>query len=175
MDDYYSYSDDLQGLEVTETEYVAVTPDDGSHSIADLLQRIKRALGMDVVYVSQFVNGMRVVREVAADDDNDAAFSPGLCDPFEESYCYLVAESRLAPVVPDTSKLPLTLGLAATKKWKIGSHVAAPIVGADGKVHGTVCCFTHQPLPRLEGSKELAALRSVASLLATTMTLGHRG
>jgi GAF domain-containing protein len=48
----------------------------------------------------------------------------------------------------------------------LGAHLSVPILLADGKVYGTLCCFSHQPKPTL-GNDDADALRSVAQLVAT--------
>ncbi|MBC5763887.1 GAF domain-containing protein [Ramlibacter albus] len=157
-------------IRTDDGEFYAVTSDSAEQR-ADLpltgfLQRIRRAFDMDVVFVSQFVGGKRVVRWVDADAADEYAVPQGATDPLEESYCWHVAQGRLPEVIPDTAREPLAMSIAGTAACKVAGHVAVPIVTPDGAVFGTVCCFSHEVLPQLRALEQAEALRSIAALLA---------
>lgn len=164
-----NYFPDLAGIEVIEGEFVAITRDGTRTPITDFLERIRRAFDMDVVYVSQFMNGQRVIRSVAADPNDAFSVPVGASDPLEESYCHRVVEGRLQPVIPDTSSVPQAMAMKATHSHRVGSHLAAAVTSKEGRVFGTVCAFSHAPKPELNERGELAALESVAAMLAQAL------
>jgi GAF domain-containing protein len=137
--------------------------------IRSFLERIRRAFGMDVVFVSRFAGGQRVIRFADADPDDEYAVPEGAADPFEESYCHHIVEGRMPAVIPDTRSVPLAQTIAGTQACRVGSHLGAPIVASDGSVYGTVCCFSHAPQGSLGEREELVALREIAGLLAIAL------
>jgi len=118
---------------------------------------------MDVVFVSEFVNGQRVFRFV---DAGGAAlpFGPGDSSPLEQSYCKLVVDQRLPELVPDVAKLPRSIPLPPTDV-KVGAHLSTPIVMKDGRAFGTLCCYSAAPNEALQ-HRDLSALRHCAQLVA---------
>ncbi|HVZ44647.1 MAG TPA: hypothetical protein VHA82_12630 [Ramlibacter sp.] len=116
--------DDLSGLHVLETELVATTADDMHAPMGGLLARLRDALGLDAVFVSQTLGGQRVVRE---------ASHAAQCDPLEEAYCLQLLAGR---------------GVRMS-----GAAVAMPVIGLDGRVWGTIASSAHgddgaEPLKR---------------------------
>ena len=92
----------------------------------------------------------------------------GGSDPEEESYCYHVVKGRLPQVIPDTGALQQATGLAVTHVLGIGSYMGVPIVLADGRVYGTLCCLSHKPRPDLQRDSA-DILRGVALAVAAKL------
>jgi hypothetical protein len=163
--------DDLSGVEVVAGEFMIVTADESSSAvyapISRLLEQVRERAGMDVVFISQFVNGQRVIRHVAADPRDGHAPAQADADPLEATYCQRVVERRLADGLPDALADPEAARLALTGRLNVRAHVAAPIVGADGRVFGTVCAYAHQP--RVSVEEALGVVRSVARVLGRAM------
>lgn len=166
--------DGLRGFNVVDGELVAVTAE-GATPIAELLARMQRAFDMDVVFVSQFVAGERLIRHVAARQLEDEAMLVGASDPLEESYCHLVVTGRLPQAIADTSRYPVAMALRGTHACRVGSHLAVPIVTDAGAVYGTVCCFSHAPIPEVDAREKLELLRTVASLLGSALSTTPAG
>ncbi|WKB52228.1 GAF domain-containing protein [Eleftheria terrae] len=140
-------------------------------SVAEVLSLLRERLSMDVVFVSQFVDGRRVFRFV----DAGRAASPvqvGDSDPLEQSFCKFVVEGRLPQAIPDMAALPPVDGLPQPP-MRIGAHLSTPIVLKDGTVYGTLCCFSSSPNPALQ-QRELTQLRHCAQLVARKLELAAR-
>lgn len=157
---------------------VAVTvdsPTGGGEPLGAFLRRMREAFGVDAVFVSEFVQGRRVIREVDCDPGDDEAVLLGASDPLEESYCFHVAEGRLPPLITDTGKHPLALSLPGTRAARVGSHLAVPILGRDGRAFGTVCCLSHAPDEGLGSEEQMITLQTIAALLGDTFCPGGAG
>jgi GAF domain-containing protein len=161
---------ELSELKSLARDYAVATADDASHvrfnAISRLLRRMREILRMDVVFVSEFVEGRRVFRHADAAEGAPDIVKVGHGDPVEQSYCFHVVRGRLARAIPDAQLVPEALELAATRAVPIGAHLSVPIVLRDGHVYGTLCCFSCQPDPSL-GEADAQALEAVANLIAS--------
>lgn len=126
-----------------------------------LLAQVRQALGMDVVFVSQFVDQARVFEVVSAAGEHASQFSPGHSNPLLDTYCQRIVEARLPAVIRDTHGLPAAFELPITQALQIRAYLSAPIVLANGSVFGTVCCISHSPRQDLR-ERDAAALAEVA-------------
>lgn len=131
-------------------------------AVLDILEDVRRRLGMDVALVSHFEDDQRVVDVVGS--QGPAALAAGDRHPVEESYCGRVVDGTLPETVPDTSAEPVARALLATTELDIRAHVGVPIVLDDGAVYGAVCTYSHRPRPDLD---ERAA--TVLGLVADTI------
>ena len=154
-------------FEVRISELLVATPE-GSDSLIDesvpeVLRMIREHLKMDVVFVSEFVDGHRVFRRV---DTSPTArvIEVGQSSPLEESFCQRVIDGRLPRLVRELEQEPSFADLPPTD-FPIGAHLSTPIVLNDGRVYGTLCCFSFAPnadltdrdLKKLELSAQLTA------------------
>jgi hypothetical protein len=55
----------------------------------------------------------------------------------------------------------------------VGAHLSTPVVLPDGRIYGTVCCFSTSARPDLESSA-LACLRQCARLVARKIEVQQR-
>lgn len=157
---------DVGALDVCISELLVATADghdpDLDRHITDVLRMLRRQLHMDVVFVSEFVDGQRVFRFV---DGGDAlGLHAGGGAPLEQSYCQRVVEGRMPELVTDAAPLVARGDLPETG-IAVGAHLSTPVVLADGSIYGTVCCFSSAAQPGLEGNA-LACLRQCARLVA---------
>ena len=154
--------------------FVVVTADEEGHRSAKplrgFLERIRKAFEMDVVFVSQFQGGQRIIRQAAADPADRYAVPEGASDPLEESYCQRVVDGRLPQLMEDAAAHPDAAKLPGTKACKVGCHLSTPIVGDDGTVFGTLCCFSHEPRHDVTSLAKLQSLKVVAGLLADALS-----
>ncbi|KQW45402.1 MULTISPECIES: GAF domain-containing protein [unclassified Roseateles] len=163
-----SYVDplDQQALEVQISELLVATADSYDHEldrrITDVLLLLRKQLRMDVVFVSEFIGRERVFRFV----DGSVPRGPQTGDvaPLEESYCQRVVEGRLPELVNDTAPYTAS-GDLPHLKFLVGTHLSTPVVLPDGRIYGTVCCFSESSRPDLQQSA-LACLRQCARLVA---------
>lgn len=133
-------------------------------SLARMLQAIRKHMGMDVAFISEFLEGRRFFRQVEI-GDSTLAIRPGDSDPLEESYCLRVADGRLPELIPDACVNAEALTLAATKAVPVGAHLSVPIRLADGRTYGTFCCFSHAPNYTLT-ERDLHVMRVFADMAA---------
>jgi EAL domain-containing protein (putative c-di-GMP-specific phosphodiesterase class I) len=144
----------------------AILPDRGRLvSIERMLELTRRHLGMDLMFVGEFVNGQRVMRNVDADDPFLRGLA-GVSEPKDSTYCGLIAEGRIPQVVADASCHDLTRQMEVTERLGVRSHIGVPITMSDGEVFGTLCCFAHEPDRELVGTK-VGLVALVAGLIAT--------
>ncbi|HET7792262.1 MAG TPA: GAF domain-containing protein [Rhizobacter sp.] len=132
-------------------------------AVPEVLHQLREKMKMDVVFVSEFVDGQRVFRFV---DRSTGAPSLGAGDsaPLETSYCQRVVDGRLPGLVHDAASLPASMALPKTD-FRVGAHLSTPIVLPDGNTYGTLCCFSTAPNTSLR-QRDLDTLRLCAQLVA---------
>jgi GAF domain-containing protein len=140
--------------------------------LSEFLARVREALGMDIAFVSQFVEDRRVFRVVSVDSHAPPLVVAGQSDPLVDSYCKRIVEGRLPTAIPDTSASPEARDLAITQRLRIGAYLSVPIVLKDGEVFGTLCCFSHVARPDL-GEHQVLGLQDVANVIAAGIDAGQ--
>jgi GAF domain-containing protein len=133
-----------------------------------LLAQVRRVLGMDVVFVSRFVDRERLFEVVSAEGRDARQIVPGASDPLLDSYCQRVVDGRLPAVIPDTAASPEAASLAITGTLGIQAYLSAPVVLPNGAVFGTVCCISHRVRPDLRDA-DARALAAVANAIAASI------
>ncbi|RZL45231.1 MAG: GAF domain-containing protein [Variovorax sp.] len=163
----HDYSPDA--LDVRISELLVATADGGDALINDcvpeVLRLLREHLRMDVVFVSEFVDGRRIFRRVEATPDR-AVVAVNESAPLEATFCQHVVDGRMPSLVHDVAKLP-NFDQLPKAPFKIGAHLSVPVVLNDGRVYGTLCCFSQAPnddltrrdQKKLEMSAQLAARR----------------
>lgn len=167
---------DVASLEVRISELLVATADGHDpaldRNISDVLQLLRQQLRMDVVFVSEFVDGERVFRFMRGGEV--LGLHEGDSGPLEESYCQHVVTGRMPELVTDASAL-VARGELPDTGLPIGAHLSTPVVLPDGRIYGTVCCFSTAAQPNLQQSA-LACLRQCARLLARKVDVApHAG
>ncbi len=162
-DDGYE-PDDLQ---VKYSELLVAT-NDGSDALIDgavpeVLKLLRKNLGMDVVFVSEFTNGRREFRHVDNAPGKDVVHA-GDSDPLEESWCQHVVDGRLPEFIPDARLDPVAAPMIPPG-LPIGTHMSTPIVLHDGSVYGTLCCFSMSANPDVH-QNDMRKLKYTAQLTA---------
>jgi EAL domain-containing protein (putative c-di-GMP-specific phosphodiesterase class I) len=135
-----------------------------SNGVRRLLTTIRKHLGMDIAFVSQFREHDRVLEHV--DAENASPLYEGQTIPLEQGYCQAVALGKLPELIPDTSLLPAAMAIPETLTIPIGAHLSVPIRLQDGHIYGVLCCFSHLPDLSL-GERDLNMLRAFAEVLAS--------
>lgn len=123
-------------------------------------------LRMDVAFVSEFRNGRRIFRHIAA--DGELPVQPGHSDPLAESYCQHVVDGSIPSIVDDSHVYPILKRLDSTEALKIRAHLGVPIWLSDGSVFGTFCCYNRSPSSSLR-EVDVEALRRFARLIAVML------
>ncbi|HVL01921.1 MAG TPA: EAL domain-containing protein [Dongiaceae bacterium] len=127
-----------------------------------LVQSVRKRLGMEVAFVSEFVDGNRMFRFVDSQDGVDI-IAPGQGGPLDESYCQRVVDGRLPELIPDAQQLPSACVLPVTRSLPVGAHVSVPIRLTGGGVFGTFCTFSRYGDEHLD-ERDLAMVRVFADL-----------
>lgn len=158
---------DDRGLDVRVTELLVATADASDPqlhaAIGQVLALLRERLGMDVVYVGQFVGDRRVYRFVDQAPGRHV-IEAGQSDPLEVSWCQRVVDGRLACLETDM-RARVAKGEAPPMPYEVGTFVSVPLVMPDGRIAGTLCCLSHGVQPRATG-KTLSHLRHAAKLIA---------
>ena len=138
----------------------------GTAAVDSVLTAIREHLGMDVAFVSEFRQQDRIFRHVNARDRSP--IRQGDTCPLDQGYCQRVVDGRLPQLIPDTRRVPAALALPETQAIPIGAHISVPVRLADGRVFGTLCCFSFASDASLN-ERDLSVLRAFASLLGSQL------
>lgn len=109
-------------------------------AIGRALKAIRSHLGMEVAYVSEFVDNRTVFREVDA-PGLEHLIKVGDSQSLEDAYCRHILEGRLPSLMPDTSAVPFAAAMPITAAVPIGKHMSVPLRLKDGEVYGMFCCL----------------------------------
>ncbi|MGV3497736.1 MAG: GAF domain-containing protein [Hydrogenophaga sp.] len=155
-------------IEVQVSELLVATADQSDaeldQSIGEVLKLLRERMGMDVVFVSEFVDGQRVFRKVSQAPGVDL-LAEGQGEPLEQSWCKRVVDGRLPQYIADTRQDPAAAPLLRDLTFPIGTHISTPVVLANGEVFGTLCCFSFEPSGRASPD-DLSRLKLTARLAA---------
>lgn len=137
-----------------------------------LLAQVRRALHMDVAFVSRFIDQRRVF-EVVSSTGEDEAIVPGASDPLLDTYCQRIVDGRLPLVIPDSGRNDEARQLAVTQRLGIRAYLSAPVILPNGSLFGTVCCISRQVRADLRQS-DAELLRAVADAVAASVDRGGK-
>src|SRR5918998_4429037 len=135
--------------------------------IERMLSDVRRALRMDVVFVSEFAADRLVFRALEGDSES-FGWQEGESFPLDESYCKRVLDGRIPRVVPNAKREEATRDLRVTSEADMGSYCAVPLVLSDGRLYGTLCCVSHEADPGLRES-DLGMMERTAGWLVGQM------
>jgi EAL domain-containing protein (putative c-di-GMP-specific phosphodiesterase class I) len=138
----------------------------GTAAVDNVLAAIREHLGLDVAFVSEFRRQDRIFRHVSA--KSRSPIKQGDTCPLDQGYCQRVVDGRLPQLMPDTRRVPAAVALPETQAIPVGSHLSVPVLLADGRVFGTLCCFGFSADASL-GERDLAVLKAFASLLGSQL------
>ena len=150
----------------------AGTTDQRLLALSTYLTAVREALGMEVAFVSQLLEQRRVFKVVSSSPGSQSPIRVGHSDPLLDTYCMYVLQGRLPPVIRDirTADHQAAL-LPITEQLGIGCYLSAPVVLPDGRVFGTLCCFSRQARPDLV-DEDGQALGKVADAIAAAVDEG---
>lgn len=156
---------DPADLEVRIADLLVATADaadaDVEAPVQDVLKLLRSNLHMDVVFVSEFVDGRRVFRQV---EQEGQLITVGASDELEASWCQRVVDGRLPQYIDDGGKYQAQ-GKAPATPFPVGTHLSVPIVLRNGEIYGTLCCFSHHVNGRVN-HQDLRTLGYTAQLAA---------
>lgn len=167
MGKYYEEGFDPDDLSITVSELLVATADASDElldtAVSEVLALLRDRLKMDVVFVSEFVNGERVFRYVDA-PEGAPVMSPGYANPLEETWCQRVVDGRIPQLIPNVQTYAGKAQLP-TAPFDIGTHISTPVRLGDGQVYGTLCCLSFSPHESVQ-ERDLNNLKSIAMLVA---------
>jgi len=137
---------------------------DAGSRIRQGLEAVRKHLGMEVAYVSEFVGNLSVLREVDA-PGLEALIKPGDSRSLDDGYCRHILAGRLPELMADTADYPLAASMAITREVPIGAHMSVPIRLVDGQAYGMFCCLSPTPNATLN-PRDLAVMRVFADMAA---------
>jgi EAL domain-containing protein (putative c-di-GMP-specific phosphodiesterase class I) len=130
--------------------------------IDKMLHAVREHLGMDVAFLAEFRAKDRIFRHV--DAKAAAPIQAGDTLSLDQGYCQRVVDGRLPQLIKDAAAHPVAAALPETSAVPIGSHLSVPIRLSDGRVYGTLCCFSFIPDVSLT-ERDLQMMRVLAELL----------
>ncbi|HJS02113.1 MAG TPA: GAF domain-containing protein [Variovorax sp.] len=116
-------------------------------AIGDLLVIVREQLGLQVVFVSEFVDGRRVFRHIES-QSNALRIQRGQSAPLEHTICQRILDGRLPHLIQSVTSVREEQGLPASFDG-MGTHIGVPVRMADGRIYGMLCGFN------IEGETEL--------------------
>ena len=162
-------------LSVTISELLVATADSSDplldDSLTELLHAMRTRMQMDVVFVSEFIEGRRMFRYVDRSPGSPDIDAGGF-NPAEESVCQRVVEGRVPELVRDLSKVDMARAGLPELPFQIGAHLSTPIVLRSRRIYGTLCCFSAAPRPDLVQA-DLDKLKLCATLVARKVDLNQ--
>lgn len=141
-----------------------VATQESENTIERVLGIVRTHLGMEVAYLSEFVDGRSVFRAVDAPGFEAVAYV-GASMSLQDVYCQHILEGRLPELIPDTADEAVAMSLPITQALPIGSHVSIPIRRPDGSPFGMFCCLSRKPNRSLN-DRDLAITRVFSELAA---------
>ena len=172
MAKFYDEGFDPDDFSIKVSELLVATADSSDElidgAVTEVLALLRERLNMDVVFVSEFLDGERVFRYVENPPGNPL-LPVGGSDPLEETWCQRVVDGRMPELIPNYADLPAKVKDEAPKPpFDIGTHLSTPIVVDGGQVYGTLCCFSFSPHENVQ-QRDLKNLKSVAMLVASKL------
>lgn len=136
-------------------------------AIQELLRIVRDLLRLEVVFISEVVDGQRVFRYVESQAEHPR-IQPGQSAPLEQTICQRILDGRLPALIPNVTAVRQEQGLPANFE-DLGAHIGVPVLRVDGTLYGMLCGFNigggcdlnQQHVKRLE-----LAARAAARLLA---------
>lgn len=137
---------------------------DPENSISVALRSLRTHLGMQVAYVSEFVDNRSVFRQVDA-PGLEHLIKVGDSQSLDDVYCRHILEGRIPNLMPDTAAVPLAAAMPITSAVPIGKHMSVPLRLESGEVYGMFCCLG----PEADGSlneRDLQTMKVFADFAA---------
>ncbi len=131
--------------------------------LQDALSSVRRHLGLEIAFISEFSAGRRFFRYVDAAAPAQCPVRVGNSDPLEQSYCQRVVDGRLPELMNDARQNAQALTLPVTTQLPVGAHLSVPI-RLNGEVFGTFCCFSQTPRTSLD-ERDVAVMRLYADFV----------
>lgn len=174
MGKFYEEGFDPNDLSIRVSELLVATADGSDElidsAVTDMLALLRERTQMDVVFVSEFVDGKQVFHYVDASQEQPV-MKVGDSELLERTWCQRVVDGRLPEMVANVPQFPGKDELPKPS-FDIGTYLSTPILLDDGHVYGTLCCLSFSPLESVH-ERDLRNLKSVAQLVAKKIDKSH--
>lgn len=128
------------------------------------LGALRKHLGMEVAYISEFVGDISVFQMVDA-PGLESLIKVGDSRSLDEVYCRHILAGRLPELMPDTADYALAVSMPITQAVPIGAHMSVPIRSPQGDALGMFCCLSPSPNRSLN-ARDLQVMRVFADMAA---------
>ena len=105
--------------------------------VAELLRTARSALGLTMSFLSRLEDDTQYLEVVETGVPLIAR--DGVTQRRSTSFCQLILDGDLPPVIPDVREFPQAMALPAARFPRIRSYVSVPVVLSDGTLYGTFC------------------------------------
>lgn len=114
---------------------MARTPE--QEQVAELLRTARSALGLTMTFLSRLDGDTQYLEVV--EGGIPFVTRDGVTQKRETSFCQLILDGELPPVIPDVRKHPKAMALPAARFPRLRSYLSVPVVLSDGTLYGTFC------------------------------------
>jgi hypothetical protein len=138
-----------------------------SPSVSRAVGAVRELLDMDVAYVAEITDTEQILGTVAGDP---ALFgvAEGHRIPIEKTYCHRILGGRLPNLMPNVAADERAGAIPGGEESPIGAFASVPVRFQDGRLHGTLCAASTEPVPSL-GYRELQLLHVFARIIADSL------
>ena len=133
----------------------------GNLRIDNILDAVRRHLGMEIAFTSRFVEDRREFTHISAAIPVPSA--PGDSEPLDQSFCWHILNGRLPELIEDAAEFAFARTLPITLALPVGCHISVPLKLKDGSVYGSFCCLSRAADHSLT-KRDLATVRAFADL-----------
>lgn len=105
--------------------------------VAELLRTARSALGLTMSFLSRMDEDTQYLEVVESGVPLIAR--DGVSQRRSTSFCQLILDGELPPVIPDVRDFPTAMALPAARFPRIRSYVSVPVTLSDGTLYGTFC------------------------------------
>ena len=138
---------------------------DATAYIEGLVEAAREHLGLDIAYVSEFVDG-RQVFQVVEGDGSTFGIEEGGSVALPETYCMRMLDGQIPNLIVDAGNDERVNQLPTTGDCGIGAYVGVPIRFSDGRLFGTFCSLGRDAAPELS-DRDLNFVRVLARLVGS--------
>lgn len=131
-------------------------------AIEQALVAAREHLGMDASYVTTIDPQHQTIDAVVGEDDVVIRYQSAVL-PLEQTYCARMLTGEIPNAVGDTRTHPALRELAVTREF--GAYVGVPVKLSDGRIHGSLCCVSHDPRSGL-GADEVRFMQVLSGIVA---------
>lgn len=109
-------------------------------SIAELLQVVREELGLEVVFLGEFVADKRFFRHIVAENGR-APIEVGQSHFLDQTICARIVDGSMPKVLASVERVRAQYGLPFVPP-ACGAHVGVPVRYTDGSLYGVLCGFS---------------------------------